>query len=54
MRDAPSQKHANDSAAKILQALDAEREYASGKLWALVACVQVHMNYGYPCQDANY
>ena len=52
MRDPPS--HANDSAAKFIQALDAEREDAWGKLRPLVACVQVHINHGYPCQDANY
>ena len=43
-----------DSAAKTIQALDAEREDARGKLRTLVACVQVHINHGYPCQDANY
>ncbi len=36
MREAPSQKHANEPAAKIIQALDAEREDAWGKLRPLV------------------
>jgi len=49
MRDAPS--HANDCAAKFIQALDGEREGAGGKVRSLVACVQVHIIHGYPCQD---